>query len=154
MQIETLFYSPFRGKQIQIPCESSKCFKMYGDGWLKCFTYDIKFNKENNYKVITFVIKKTKQLMNVRNMKVFLHHPGQLFRNGRDPVLSGPYHKIASSIRLSIQSLSVITNREHRKLVCNSRRFDDDKILMEKSRQGLNCSSKYPGMVKQIIIFI
>ena len=129
-----------------VPCESSRCFKKYGDGIVKCFTYDIKFDKENEYKKMRIMIKKTKDFMNVGKVKVFFHHPGQLFRNGLDSVLSGPYHKIARSIKFNIQSLSVIRNRENNKLVCNSKRFEDDSILMEKARQRLNCSTKYPGM--------
>ena len=95
-------------------------------------------------------ITKTKPLMNVKNMKVFFHHPGQLFRNGLDPVLIGPYHKIANKIQFNIQSLSVIKNRQNKRLVCNSKRFDDDKIKMEEARKGLNCSLRYPGTFKCI----
>ena len=116
LQIEALVYEPFQGKKIQIKCQNSKCFKIYGDGLLKCFTYDVKFNGEKKYKRMEIVIKKTKELMNVQAMIIYFHHPGQLFRNGLDSVLSGPYHKIARSIKFNIQSLSVIKNRENNKL--------------------------------------
>ena len=46
LQIVALSYTPFQGEKIQISCENSKCFKKYGDGILKCFTHDIKFDKE------------------------------------------------------------------------------------------------------------
>ena len=112
LEIEELFYKTFQGESIRIPCEKSKCFKIYGDGFWKCFTYDIKFDKENRYKRLNIGIKKTKHLMNVHNMRIFFHHPGQLFRNGLDPVLMGPYHKIANMIKFNIQSLSVFRIRE------------------------------------------
>ena len=150
LQIEELFYTTFQGEQIQVPCENSKCFKMYGDGGRKCFTHDIKFDKENKYKRMKIRIKKTKTLINAEKIIVFFHHPGQLFRNGLDPVLTGPYHKIGNKIKFNIQSLSVFRNRQNKKLVCNSKIFDDDTILMEKNRQRLNCSSIYPGGFKQI----
>ena len=151
LQIEELFYETFQGKTNRMSCKNSECFMIYGDRILKCFTHDIKFNKENKYKRMKIVMKKTKELMNVGWVSVIFHHPGQLFRKGLDSVLRGYYHKIANRIKFNIQSLSVITNRQTKKLVCNSKIFDDDNILMEKASQGLNCSSKYPGMFKQIL---
>ena len=151
LKIFALYYTTFQGKLIRAPCKKSRCFKKYGDGTLKCLTHDIVFDKEKKYKQMKIFINKTKQLMNVGEVQVFFHHPGQLFRNGLDPVLLGPYHKSTNSIKFNIQSLSVIKNRKNKKLVCDSRRFDEDKILMEKARKGLNCSTKYPGMFKKYI---
>ena len=82
--------------------------------------------------------------MEVKQILIYFHHPGQFFRNTMDPFLSGPYHKMANNIQLQIRSLSVIQKRKYG-ISCHDERFNDDKIVMEKVAKIFNCTAKYPG---------
>ena len=78
-------------------------------------------------------------------MKIYFHHPGQLFRNGNDPVLEGSPHKIANRFLFIIQSVTILWKRKAGKENCNSASFDDDKTLFENQVMKYNCSFKYKG---------
>ena len=78
-------------------------------------------------------------------MKIYFHHPGQLFRNGNDPVLEGPSHKTANRFLFNIQSVTILRKRKAGKDECNSASFDDDKHLFENYVKKYNCSFKYNG---------
>ena len=78
-------------------------------------------------------------------MKIYFHHPGQLFRNGNDPVLEGQPHKIANRLTFNIQSVTILQKRQAGKKKCNSASFDDDENLYENQVRKYNCSSKYKG---------
>ena len=148
LPIEFLFYG-YQGNGLKkISCDNAKCFKTHGDSSLKCFTHDIELRKQIKYKYLMLRLNKTREMLDLVKMKIFFHHPGQLFRNGMDPVLEGPYIKIANNIKLNIQSLSVIKKRENRIISCHNERFNDDKILLEKTAQMFNCTAKYPGDFK------
>ena len=126
------------------PCVDSNCFKTSGDGRIKCFTHDLKFAKGMIIKRLAIQIKKTRQIMESR-MKIYFHHPGQLFRNGNDPVLEGSPHKIANRFLFIIQSVTILWKRKAGKENCNSASFDDDKTLFENQVMKYNCSFKYKG---------
>ena len=146
LKVKRFRYRYLKGKfDEDIPCQKSKCMKIRGDSVGKCITHDIQFKKQVKYKEFNIHITKTTSLMEADKMKIFFHHPGQLFRNGLDPVLSGPYHMMANNIKLNIQRLSVIEKRESGNTKCNMKIFDDDKILLENAAKKFNCTSKYPG---------
>ena len=121
-----------------------KHFKTYGDGKLKCFTHDVEFLHGKIIKRINIRLTKTKQIGDSQ-MTIFFHHPGQLLRNGNDPVLEGVSATKANIIRINVQSVRVLQNREHGKETCNPASFNDDKNLFEKSINIYNCTAKYKG---------
>ena len=55
-------------------CTNSECFKIYGDGKIKCFTHDIRFKRRETIKVLRL---RTGPL-SMKNAKilVYFHHPG------------------------------------------------------------------------------
>ena len=114
------------------PCVGSNCFVTYGDGWMKCFTHDIKFVKGKTYKRLSIQLKKTKQIMEAV-MEIYFHYPGQLFRAGNDPVVEGIYHQKATRIQ----------RRKAGKEKCYSAHCNDDKNLFQNLVKKYNCSFKY-----------
>ena len=78
-------------------------------------------------------------------MKIFLHHPGQLFRNGLDPVLRGQDHKNTNLIRLNIQSVTVLKKRRNGIGGCNKESSNEDEILFWNKVKLFNCTANYQG---------
>ena len=111
---------------------------------MKCFTHDIKFTEGITNKRLIISLTKTRQIKEAR-MKIYFHHPGQLFRNGNDPVLEGRPQKTANRFTFNIQSVTILRKRKAGKEKCNSASFDDDEDLYENQIRRYNCSSKYKG---------
>ena len=126
------------------PCVDSKCFNPSGDGRVKCFTHDLIFTEGIITKRLTIKITKTKQIMEA-DMIIYFHHPGQLFRNGNDPVLEGISHKTANRFLFNVQSVTILRKRKAGKGKCSSASFDDDKNLFENEIQKYSCSTNYKG---------
>ena len=78
-------------------------------------------------------------------MKIYFHHPGQLFRAGHDPVIEGNPHRRATSFQIKFQSITSLQKRKDGKKKCNSANFDDDKYLLKNQVKKFNCSFKYKG---------
>ena len=125
-------------------CADSKCFKTFGDGRIKCFTHDIKFTEGILIKRLTLQITKTRHI-NEATMKIYFHHPGQLFRNGNDPVLEGHHHQTANRFLFNFQSVTILRKRKAGKEKCNSGNFDDDANLFENQIKDHKCSTNYKG---------
>ena len=62
-----------------------------------------------------------------------MHHPGQLFRTGLYPAVSGRKLNNLTSLRLAVQSLTVLRQRKDGEIYCNSANSDDDKSILEKA---------------------
>ena len=145
MTVEKMFYTLLReNSNYAVQCDASKCFKSYGDGKVKCFTHDINYVHGKLYRLLSIRIKKTKQIINEK-MDIYFHHPGQLFRNGYNPVLQGVLPRTVKRIRFNFQSVKVLRKRKDGKEKCNPGSFDDDTILYGNAVSMFNCTAKYKG---------
>ena len=125
-------------------CVDSKCFKIYGDGKMKCFTHDINFVQGEMYKILHILLTKTKHIIESK-MMMYFHHPGQLFRVGNDPVFEGVCPKKANRVMFNVQSVTVLQRRTYGKEKCNPASFEEDKILFENKVKLYNCNTNYKG---------
>ena len=129
----------------QEPCNN--CLKIYGDGWIKCFTHDIKFIKNQNYRTKELQVKNTWEQES--HIGIFFHQPGQLLRNAIHPVLElrRSFSKLGNWINFNIQSVTVLRKRKDGITGCNTEISDEDKILYEKRVKQFNCTVIYPGQL-------
>ena len=133
------------GPKSKIICQQSDCFKTIGDARKKCFTHDIKFEGHSKLLFIEIHLDNAKSTLADHNMKIYLHHPGQLFRNSLQPVLNSKRSSNRSLITFNIQSVTVLRKREDDKTGCNPASSEDDEIILRKAAKMVNCTSKYPG---------
>ena len=142
LKIETIRYGILSRNFVQIPCANSECFKTFGDGMIKCFTHDIKFEKNMKYHSVIIRFKRSWP-GGTQNMRIYNHYPGQLFRLGFHHVLNNllGYNKI----ELNIQSVTVLRKRKNGSPGCNSASSDDDEILFRDAVKQFNCRALYQG---------
>ena len=142
LQIKTATYRMVSGNTDSLSCANSKCLKTYGDGRIKCFTHDMMFKKNDKYQELVLRIKKN--WVKARHViKIFCHHPGQLFRNGLHHVIRLSSIQKANQIHLNIQSVTVLKKRQSGKSGCNSESSHEDVILFWNTVKLFNCTAKY-----------
>ena len=150
LEIKASWYKILSSNLVQIPCAGSECFKTYGDGRIKCFTHDISFEKNLKYQKLVIRVKKTWPEGSQR-IKIFIHYPGQIFRNGIHHVLKDLLGY--KEIDLNIQSVTVLRKRKDGSPGCNSASSDDDEIILRNTVKQFNCRAMYPGQyIKSFII--
>ena len=151
LEIETIWYKILSINDIQIPCSGSECLRTYGDGRIKCFTYDMKFEKNIKYQKLMIRVKRTWPKQS-KLIKIFVHHPGQLFRNGIHHAIKDYLNKY-NTIELNIQSVTVLRKRKDGSPGCNTASSDDDEILFMNAVKQFNCRALYQGQyLKSFII--
>ena len=113
---------------------------------MQCFTHDIQFDKSLKiWDIFISFDENIKQIVATRNIKFYIHHPGQLFRTGLYPAVGGRRLKNLTLLRLEVQSLTVFRERKDGEIYCNSGNSDEDKIILENVAKEMNCSFIYPG---------
>ena len=144
LQIKKVFYRMLSGITERVLCANSECFKTYGDGMIKCFTYDMIYKKNKRYQTMTFLFKNI-WTWTLYQIKIFLHHPGQLFRNGLHPILKGSSIQQGNQIYFNIQSVTALKRRKEGNTGCNAASSTDDESKFWNEVELFNCTAKYPG---------
>ena len=142
LEIENFMFQILPRTWRQEPCNNSGCFTTFGDGWVKCFTHDIKYKHKQNYRTLSFNVKKSWE-QGSQIINLFLHHPGQLFRSAIQ------YFSIQNKNRINfnIQSVTVLRKRNTEITACSTESSDDDRILFENIAKQFNCRALYPGQL-------
>ena len=132
--------------KLKTQCTQSDCFKTIGDVRIKCFTHDINIEGQSTLMSMWIKLDNAKSTLADFSMSIYLHHPGQFFRNSLKAVLVSKYSaKDRSQMNFNIESLTVLRKREDDKTGCNPGSSEDDEMILKKTAKMFSCKSKYPG---------
>ena len=116
----------------------------------KCFTRESKFSPRTQQIYDRLTINATKlAIQSSVDIKVFIHHPGQLCRNFDKPFLAFPVSYFATSSfnefknKFVISQINVLRKRPDANVPCNPTLKDDDEMVLKAITEKVGCVPPY-----------
>ena len=119
---------------------------IFGDSTAKCFTHNIEFSIERLREIVIKMDKKVLKMFS--RISIFIHHKGQLLRNGLNMIYNKENKYLKEDTRyidFRLQGITKLVRRSDGDPGCSEESEKDDDNNLRHAAETLPCSAPYPG---------